>query len=151
MGLPYSKTLRIMDLYVIRSVSLSHPHVDPARDFMIFNFFLALVIVCFMCGPKQNMVSKVTPRSLGFLSSLICFSSLVTFGSTGASAVAGVNQVTVDFSGAIRSSLSSRKVAKFFINVVILADSSSTFGPRQHIELVLCPCQHNALSNSSHF
>ena len=109
--------------------------MDPARDFMIFNFFLALAIVCFMCGPKQNMVSKVTPRSLGYLSNLICFSSMITLGSTCASAVAGVNQVTVDFSGAIRSSLSSRKAAKCFINVVILVESSSTFGPSANIEM----------------
>ena len=47
----------------------------------------------------------------------------------------GVNQVTVDFSEAIRSSLSSRKAAKCFINVVILVESSSTFGPSANIEM----------------
>ena len=98
-----------MHLKVIMMVSWSQPHVDPARALRMFSFFLALVMVFWICGPKQNIVLKVTPSSFGVLSSLTRCSWTYIAGWTWASAGSGVNSVTVDFSGDTISSLSVRK------------------------------------------
>ena len=63
-----------MDLKVRMMVSFSHPQVEPARALRMLSFFLALLMGFWIWGPKQNMVSKVTPSSLGVLSSLTRFS-----------------------------------------------------------------------------
>ena len=61
------------------------------------------------------MELKVTPRTLGAGSVLITLSFIFTTGEALVSLVSGVERVKVDFSGEIRSSLSSRNAVTIFI------------------------------------
>ena len=51
-------------------VSLSLPQSEPARDLRRLTLGLVLFTCSFMWCEKERDVSKITPRSLGVLSSL---------------------------------------------------------------------------------
>ena len=140
MGFAYSRALLRMDLKVIMMVSLLQPHVDLARALRMFNFFLASVMVFWICGPKQNMVSKVTPSRFGVSSCLTRCSWMYIAGWTWASAGSGVNSVTVDFSGDTISSCSVRKSARDLTYSLIHLASTVRSGRQAYTEISLAYC-----------
>ena len=82
-------------LYVMVRVSLSHPHSVPASAFRMLLRCCTRAAVCRVWGPKQNMVSNVTPRSFGVLLSGSVVLLYSTWGWMLACAVCGVKRVTV--------------------------------------------------------
>ena len=95
-GSAYSSVLLIIDLYVMTIVSLSWPQEEPARDFRMFSFVLALLIVLFRWCENVYMVSNITPSSLGVLSRLTPLFSMLILGCIWASLVSGVKRVTIN-------------------------------------------------------
>ena len=80
----------------------------PASPFRTFIFFLAFVTVSLIWLVKVYIVLKYIPSILRSLSSFTNLSLTNTCGWIKASLVSGVKRVTVDFSGDICSSRSSR-------------------------------------------
>lgn len=128
-GVAYSRTLRTIDLYVMIIVSLSCPQEVPARDLRTFSLVLHLEIVLETCLVKVFMELKVTPRTLGVGSILMTLSLILIIGEALVSLVSGVKSVTVDFSGDISNSLSSKNSVTIFIYSVILSPSEFILGP----------------------
>ena len=87
-------------------ISLSLPHVDPARHFSTLFLFWTLSLMLLMWGPKFNMLSNVKPRIFGFLMVGMVLLSILMSSSVDTSFDQVVNKVAVDFSVEISSFLS---------------------------------------------
>ena len=89
--------------YVRRRVSLSCPQLVPAKALRICSRDEALAAVEVTWGAKVNMGSRVTPKIFGVLLRGTSVLFRVTWGWAWYCLVHGVNRVTVDLSGAMRS------------------------------------------------